>query len=106
MVDSLSVRYLGVNDFAGGAAGGEAGSSKALSKDALDEMSRKHFPLCMRTLYTKLKEDSHLKHSGRMQLGLFLKGAGLPLDEALAFWRHEFTKNGKMNNEQWEKARL
>ena len=31
------------------------------------------------------------QHQGRRQLGLFLKGIGLPLEQALAFWRQEFS---------------
>ncbi|XP_057759482.1 putative disease resistance RPP13-like protein 1 isoform X2 [Arachis stenosperma] len=40
----------------------------------------------------QLREDHHLKHAGRMQLGLFLKGVGLNVDDSLAFWREEFSK--------------
>ncbi|KAI6692207.1 hypothetical protein NL676_019917 [Syzygium grande] len=54
-----------------------------------------------RHLYEKLKEDHHLKHGGRMQLGLFLKGVGLKLDDALAFWRAEFSQ--KVGAERFEK---
>ncbi|KAL7754192.1 DNA primase subunit pri2 [Sorochytrium milnesiophthora] len=49
-----------------------------------------HFPLCMRHLYGRLKSDAHLRHGGRMQFGLFLKGVGLPIEEALQFWRQSF----------------
>lgn len=58
----------------------------------LDQIAKSSFPLCMRHLFEKLKEDHHLKHGGRMQLGLFLKGVGLKLDDALAFWKAEFSQ--------------
>ena len=38
----------------------------------------------------KLREDSHLKHFGRLQYTLFLKGIGLSLEECLVFWRRSF----------------
>ena len=49
-------------------------------------------PLCMRHLHEKLVENHHLRHGGRMQYGLFLKGVGLSLEDALRFWQTEFTK--------------
>jgi hypothetical protein len=39
----------------------------------IDDIAKKHFPPCMRHLYERLKADRHLKHFGRLQLGLFLK---------------------------------
>ena len=42
-----------------------------------------------------------MKHFGRMQYGLFLKGIGLPLEEALIFWRKAF---GKMTDDQFQKG--
>ena len=58
----------------------------------LEGLSSKSMPLCMRNLYLKVKENHHLRHFGRMQFGLFLKGIGLTLDDALTFWKTEFTK--------------
>lgn len=58
-------------------------------------------PLCMRYLYENMHANSHLKHFGRMQLGLFLKGAGLSINDALKFWKHEFSK--KFSAEDFEK---
>jgi DNA primase large subunit len=50
------------------------------------------FPLCMQHLHRSLRRDAHLKHYGRLQYTLFLKGIGLNLEEALAFWRQGFSK--------------
>ncbi|CAN0907622.1 Probable DNA primase large subunit [Linum grandiflorum] len=50
---------------------------------------------------TPLREDHHLKHWGRMQLGRFLKGVGLKLDDALAFWKAEFSQ--KVGAERFDK---
>lgn len=46
----------------------------------------------MRQIHHRLCADHHLRHGARMQYGLFLKGIGLTLEDALAFWRAEFTK--------------
>ena len=50
------------------------------------------FPLCMSVSYTQLKKTHHLKHGGRTQLGLFLKGIGLSLQDALLFWKHSMAR--------------
>lgn len=39
----------------------------------IDELARKHFPMCMRNLHDNLRKDKHLKHAGRLQYTLFLK---------------------------------
>jgi DNA primase large subunit len=46
----------------------------------------------MRTIHTRLRVDHHLRYFARQQYGLFLKGAGMPLEGSVAFFRHEFTK--------------
>lgn len=51
-------------------------------------------PLCMRYMLERLREDHHLRHGARMQLGLFLKACGLSMDESLQFWRTEFGRGG------------
>ncbi|KAG2443115.1 hypothetical protein HYH02_009528 [Chlamydomonas schloesseri] len=56
----------------------------------LPQVAAKHFPLCMGHLVTQLAAERHLRHGGRQQLGLFLKGIGLPMEEALLFWRSMF----------------
>lgn len=50
-----------------------------------------HFPLCMRVMHDNLQYAHHLKHTERLQYGLFLKGIGLSVEEALVFWRQGFS---------------
>ena len=59
-------------------------------------------PLCMRSSYGVLKATHHLKHHARLQFGLFLKGIGVKMEDALAFWRTEFAKGGT-SAEKFEK---
>ncbi|XP_019434311.1 PREDICTED: probable DNA primase large subunit isoform X1 [Lupinus angustifolius] len=94
IVEALSSSYLGP-DYSQPREYGE------ISLKDIDQVVKSSFPLCMRHLFEKLREDHHLKHGGRMQLGLFLKGVGLNLDDALAFWRAEFSK--KVGLEKFEK---
>jgi DNA primase large subunit len=48
-----------------------------VTKEQIPMLANRSFPLCMSNLYAGLKADNHLKHGGRMQFGLFLKGRGL-----------------------------
>ncbi|CAF9917082.1 MAG: hypothetical protein ALECFALPRED_011003 [Alectoria fallacina] len=60
-----------------------------INASSIDPLSQ-HFPLCMRNLHTTLRKNSHLKHFGRLQYTLFLKGIGLTLEDCLIFWRQAF----------------
>lgn len=51
-----------------------------------------NMPLCMSQLHAGLKRDHKLKHWGRLQYGLFLKGAGMSMEESLVFFQREFGK--------------
>ncbi|CAI4212904.1 unnamed protein product [Parascedosporium putredinis] len=62
-----------------------------ISARNIDNLAQ-HFPACMSHLHRSLRRDSHLKHYGRLQYSLFLKGIGLNLEESLAFWRGGFAK--------------
>ncbi|KAK9286885.1 hypothetical protein L1049_015292 [Liquidambar formosana] len=94
IVEALCTSYLGP-DYSQPREFGE------ITIKEIDQVAKSSFPLCMQHLYEKLKEDHHLKHGGRMQLGLFLKGVGLKLDDALAFWKAEFSQ--KVGSERFDK---
>ncbi|XP_033318780.1 DNA primase large subunit-like [Bombus bifarius] len=77
-------------------------TSAATPIDKLDELSKTSYPLCMRVLHEALRTHHHLKNSGRIQYGLFIKGIGVTLEDALSFWKTEFTKKidpGKFDKE-------
>lgn len=94
IVEALSTSYLGP-DYT------QPHEYTEISLRDIDEVAITSFPLCMRHLFEKLREDHHLKHGGRMQLGLFLKGVGIKLDDALAFWKAEFSQ--KIGAEKFDK---
>lgn len=66
----------------------------------VDSFLQRHAPLCMKSLNDALKHDRHLKHYGRLQLGLFLKGIGLSVEQALLFWRTAFSN---MTDDKFQK---
>ncbi|XP_055389579.1 DNA primase large subunit [Condylostylus longicornis] len=70
--------------------------------EAIDQLSKKSFPLCMRVCHEVLRTTHHHKHGGRMQYGLFLKGIGVTLEDSLRFWREEFVK--QMDIDKFEKS--
>ncbi|KAK2993297.1 hypothetical protein RJ640_000012 [Escallonia rubra] len=94
IVEALSTSYLGP-DYS------QPKEYAEISLNDINQVAKTSFPLCMRHLFEKLREDHHLKHAGRMQLGLFLKGVGLKLDDALAFWKAEFSR--KVGAERFDK---
>lgn len=89
LVEGLSRRYLGPS---------YSDPSKFLNSGQpivasdIPKLSYESFPLCMVSMVEALHKDHHLKHTGRQQLGLFLKGIGLPLEEAVRFWRTEMAQ--------------
>jgi DNA primase large subunit len=76
----------------GESAGGfnEAAGVGDVTKDMIDELSRRHFPVCMRHLHNSLRRDQHLKHWGRLQYVLFLKVGIEAYDRWIAPYDHSF----------------
>ncbi|KAK4456871.1 putative DNA primase large subunit [Cladorrhinum samala] len=68
---------------------GTAVEGAEISARNIDTLSQ-HYPACMTHLHRSLRRDAHLKHFGRLQYTLFLKGIGLNLEECLVFWRSAF----------------
>ncbi|KZT11217.1 DNA primase large subunit [Laetiporus sulphureus 93-53] len=99
ILDNLSQGFLaGVSSEWSTATSSSAGE---ITADMIDDLARKHFPLCMRNLHETLRREHHLKHFGRLQYGLFLKVLGLSIDEAITFWRRSFSnmQDDKFNKE-------
>lgn len=94
LIKNLHTTYLG-KDYS-------VGDGNKISVEHLEQLSKKSYPLCMRTLHEGLKATHHLKHGARMQLGLFLKGIGVSVEDSMRFWRQEFTK--AMDLERFEKT--
>ncbi|CAF1210828.1 unnamed protein product [Rotaria sordida] len=80
--------------------------TETITFDMLNSLSKRSFPLCMRYLHEQMIQQHHLKHLGRLQYRLFLKGIGLSLDECMKFFRHEFVTNGSMNPTQFEREHV
>lgn len=84
LMNSLRSNQLTDTSFTGDVVPGQ------VTLESLDQLASESFPLCMHHSFVMLKRNHHLKHEGRMQFGLFLKGIGLSLDDALKFWRDSF----------------
>eukprot|EP01086_Lenisia_limosa_P010153 TRINITY_DN34119_c0_g1_i1.p1 TRINITY_DN34119_c0_g1~~TRINITY_DN34119_c0_g1_i1.p1 ORF type:complete len:389 (-),score=67.63 TRINITY_DN34119_c0_g1_i1:56-1060(-) len=95
LVTSLSNRLATMSSFTPDVAAG------SVSLASLDALAAASFPLCMRSMHAHLKVNHHLKHTGRRQYGLYLKGIGLSLEDSLRFFRQEFSK--KMPVDKFDK---
>ena len=81
-------------------------TGSVVTAEMIDDVARKHFPACMRNLYERLKRDHHMKHFGRLQLGLFLK-VGCPFRrtaliarESVCRWRKRSYSGGRCTARQ------
>lgn len=77
---------------------GGKGNNNMITPENIDQVASKSMPLCMRRLHTTLRKDHKLKHAGRQQYWLFLKGAGMSLDDNVKFmqvklWKHAHIVN-------------
>jgi DNA primase large subunit len=64
---------------------------------AITALSMRSSPLCMQLPHMAMerrKLKGALKHAGRLQLGLYLKGIGLTMGQSLDYWQKQFDKSG------------
>ncbi len=97
LLNSMNSQYTG-KEYNAEAAGME-GDYQLTSGNI--ETYKNSMPLCMAELHSGLKADHKLRHHGRLQYGLFLKGAGMTMEESLIFFQKEFTKI--MSSEKFQK---
>ena len=97
IVSFLSKQYQGSSDYTEVQTSGNS----VVTLDEIPNLAKRHFPMCMKHLHASLMSNNHLKHQGRMQFGLFLKGIGLPLEQALQFWKTAFAP--KVPGDKFEK---
>lgn len=55
----------------------------------------------MRHIHEYFRATHHLRHGSRLQYGLYIKGIGVKYEDAMNFWRDEFTK--LLDSNQFEK---
>jgi len=96
LVTNLDKRYTG-EDY------GSKGSAERIVPAQIPELSQRNFPLCMKSMQEVLETTHHVKYKSRLQYGLFLKGIGLSLEDAMKFWRGEFTKSANCDVDKFEK---
>ena len=82
---------------------GTEDTTKPLKQSTDIDRYAQYFSPCMNHMFSQLKKRHHLKHSARLQYGRFLKGAGLPLDQSLHYWRTEFCKDPAMTVDRFDR---
>merc|ERR1719232_1663600 len=96
MVQNLDKRYTG-EDYSQNKTAGR------VMPHEVDGLSKRNFPLYMSTIQHVLTTTHHIKYKARLQYGLFLKGIGLTLEDAMKFFRGEFTKRHDVDVDKFEK---
>ncbi|EGC33000.1 hypothetical protein DICPUDRAFT_81203 [Dictyostelium purpureum] len=75
--------------------------STQIRKEDVLPLSKSSFPLCMRVMHDSLIGNAKLKHEGRLQFSTYLKGIGLPFEEAIQFWKMAFSR--RVSNNEFDK---
>lgn len=99
LLNSMNSQYTGGKEYNDASQTGIGGDYELTHSNVYSYASS--MPLCMQMLHEGLMRDHKLKHNGRLQYGLFLKGAGMSMEESLMFFQREFTKI--MTSEKFQK---
>lgn len=65
---------------------------EAINIKNLDQHAKENYPMCMRNIHEHFRANHHIRHGSRLQYGFFIKGIGVKYEDAMNFWRDEFTK--------------
>ena len=87
LLKTMNSQYTGANRYTDSGLSGDTQLTAATINELQHSM-----PLCMSQLHKGLEQDHKLKHWGRLQYGLFLKGAGMSMEESLLFFQRAFSK--------------
>jgi len=98
LLQGVHRQYVGEQDF------NSNGQEGIFTPEHLDQIADQSMPLCMRGLHKGVKQDHKLRHQGRQQYWLYLKGAGLSMEDSIRFFQNEFTK--VMTAEQFQKEHM
>lgn len=69
----------------------DANRNGEITAGMVNGLVKEHFPLCMQTMHSALQANHHLKYEGRREYGLFLRYIGLSVEDAVIFWRSQFS---------------
>lgn len=69
------------------------------------DSTSEYFPPCMLNLHQSLRKSHRLSHAQRFHYSLFLKDIGLPVEQAIDFWRAEYRQQPNQHSccHNWEK---
>lgn len=95
MLAEMDKRYTG-DDYSAN------NNTDVVTAEMVRPLSAKSFPMCMKSQQMSMDKDHHLKYKGRLQYGLFLKGIGLSMEEAIRYFRGEFTQS-HVSSEKFDK---
>ncbi|XP_076622344.1 DNA primase large subunit [Colletes latitarsis] len=56
------------------------------------DIESKNFPPCMQHLHIELRNTHRLSHYARLHYSLFLKESGMVLQDAISYWKEEYSK--------------